>query len=319
MRIKKFVCSQCGAPKVKPYKGSYVVCDFCGTMMDVDYYAGLEVYWHSAEHKKEFEDMRQVSQANSAKYLAEKNRDAYLKEQFNYWDFYFTHFPEYLPPTVPKGEKYKQYVQAMVDMVDEGIFDTIAERPEYLIIQEQLIIKAFGNIEASKEKTAYYDYDLFLKMVEAYMNYIGQKYRRMYDDPKYSIMTEVLPYEFQLKSTLSGMAQTWIPALKEEYIDDFLGKYKLIHEYVEVDEPLQYEVICVDCKKDLLVPKGALVCICEHCRHQNILLKTLHCPNCGIENNLPESWKTMIDCNSCGTELRVVNPSYISAPNKKLR
>ena len=123
-------------------------------------------------------------------------------------------------------------------------------------------------------------------------------------------MNEVFPEKFQMKMKLSQIAQVWLPYLEKQNADDFLERYQLKQEYVDVEEPQRYHVICEDCKKELMVPAGALVCICEYCHHQNILKKTAHCHNCGFENQLPENWNNMIACSSCGTQLRVVQPLF---------
>ena len=41
MRLKKFVCYRCGAPKINSYTKPYIVCDFCGTLMDLDWAIGF--------------------------------------------------------------------------------------------------------------------------------------------------------------------------------------------------------------------------------------------------------------------------------------
>ena len=65
-----------------------------------------------------------------------------------------------------------------------------------------------------------------------------------------------------------------VEAFEKQYADKFLGMYNLKEEYVEIAEPLRETIQCEDCKKELLVPKGAMVSICEHCRYENILKKT---------------------------------------------
>src|SRR5688500_18917102 len=105
MKVKKFTCNTCGAPKVNPYTNPYVVCDYCGAMIDVDYAAGLQVWNHSEAHTNQYIKAKQKFESNSAKYLAAKNKEAYWKEQYNYWDYYYKHYPEYIPPSVPKGDK----------------------------------------------------------------------------------------------------------------------------------------------------------------------------------------------------------------------
>jgi hypothetical protein len=44
MKIKKFSCYQCGAPKINPYLSPYIICDFCGSFTDIDFAVGLEAW-----------------------------------------------------------------------------------------------------------------------------------------------------------------------------------------------------------------------------------------------------------------------------------
>ncbi len=305
MKIKKFSCHRCGAPKVNAYKNPYVVCDYCGEMIDVDYAAGLEVWNHSEEHTNKYLQMKQKFETNSARYAKQKNKEAYRKEQYDYWDFYYTHYPEYLPPSIPKGEKYKLFITAAADMMADSVFSNPSTE------KNDQYTKAYGNLEYyQKNGKTLVKYESFIKMMDVYLELQSDGFRIVYDNPKYQIMHEVLPEEFQLKMKLSQIAQVWIPYLDDQHADAFLTKHKLKHEYVEIEEPQRINVVCEDCKKDLSIPTGALRCICEHCRHENILRKTTHCINCGNENTLPDNWSMMMDCVTCGTELRVVQPLF---------
>lgn len=305
MRVKKFNCDHCGAPKVNPYTNPYIVCDYCGFMIDVDYTAGLQVWNHSQKHTDQYLQMKAKFETNSAKYLREKNKEAYWKEQYDYWDYYYTHYPEYIPPSVPKGEKYNLFIQSAADMAADAM-DAPAS-PE----KSNAYNKAYGDLHYyQKNGQNFVNYPSFLNMMKAYLAFQEQGFRVVYDNPKYEIMNEVMPEEFQLKMKLSQIAQVWIPYLEKNYADQFLEDYHLKQEYVEIEEPLRNNINCEDCKKEISPPAGALVCICAHCRHQNILKKVIHCHNCGIETELPDNWNKMIDCKSCGTELRVVQPLF---------
>jgi DNA-directed RNA polymerase subunit RPC12/RpoP len=305
MKIKKFVCSTCGAPKVNTYKNPYVVCDYCGHMMDVDYAAGLEVWNHSQEHTNQYLRKKEEFEANSAKYLAQKNREAYWKEQYNYWDYYYTHYPEYLPPSIPKGKKYDLFIKAAADMMADTAFGNPSTK------HADAYNKAYAGLQYYRkgDKTLV-TYQSFTSMMITYLAWMKSGFRITYDNPQYAIFNEVLPEELQLKMKLSQIAQVWIPYLADEDADAFLEKYQLKHEYIEMNEPQRDQVVCQDCKKDISVPAGALQCICPHCRHENILRNSVHCMNCGNENTLPPKWNLVIDCSTCGTELRVVQPLF---------
>ena len=304
MLVKKFTCHHCGAPKVNSYKNPYIVCDYCGFMIDVDYTAGLQVWNHSEEHTAKYVQMKQKFEANSAKFLQQKNKEAYWKEHYQYWDFYYTHFPEYLPPTIPAGEKYTLFIKAAADMAVDAMHQTSS-------VKSEIYTRAYQSlVYYQKDNKNFVNYASFLKMIEAYLDFQQEGFRTMYDNPEYHIMNELLPEKFQLKMKLSQIAQVWIPYLEEENTADFLDRYQLKHEYVEAKEPQRIQHKCDGCGKEIHAPSGALVSICEHCRYRNTLKKTVKCHNCGFENELPKDWNQMITCSACSTQLRVVQPLF---------
>lgn len=305
MRVKKFDCHQCGAPKVSAVKNPYVVCDYCGYMIDVDYAVGLEVWKESLNHTAQYIQRKVQFETKTKKYLAENNKEAYWQETYDFWDYYYTHYPQYLPPTVSKGEKYKLFIQSAADMAA----DTMGT--DEVQAQSEAYKKANAELQYYKrDEKMYVNYAAFSKMIAAYLDFQSKSFRIVYDNPKYAIMHEVMPEQFQLKMKLSQIAQVWIPYLEEKDADAFLTQYKLKQEYVEIGEPVLQTVVCEDCKKELSVPEGALVCVCEHCRQENILKKVANCHDCGYENELPKDWKQMIKCGSCGSQLRVVQPLF---------
>jgi hypothetical protein len=305
MRIKKFDCHQCGAPKVTAYKNPYIVCDYCGYMIDVDYSVGLEVWNHSEEHTFEYLQKKAIFESDSAKYLNNKDKAAYWKTNFDFWDFYYKHFPEYLPPTVSKGKKYDAFIKAAADMAADTINSDIspAKYDAYMDATKSLFYY-------QKDGQNFVDYAAFLKMIHTYLEVQTQGFRIVYDNPEYEIMNEVMPEKFQLKMKLSQIAQVWIPYLEDFNADAFLNEFHLKQEYVEMEDPILKQYNCEDCKEELSIPDGALKCICMKCRHENILKKAVHCHDCGYENELPANWDKMISCKSCGTQLRVVQPLF---------
>lgn len=304
MLIKKFTCSHCGAPKVNPYKNPYVVCDYCGFMIDVDYFAGLEVWNHSQVHTEKYLEMKEKFEANSAKYLKQKKEKEYWNEQYNYWDFYYQHFPEYLPPTVAPGEKYQLFIKAAADMALEAMHKTTSPKSEKYTL-------AYQNLEYYQENNkSYVRYTLFRKMISAYLELQQESFRTIYDNPDYKIMHELLPEKFHLKMKLSQIAQIWVPYLKEKEADDFLESCGLKYEYVESREPKRFEILCESCGKENQAPVGALVCICKYCGQHQVLKKIVACQSCGYENVLPDNWEHHITCQACNTQLRVVQPLF---------
>ncbi|MDF1547090.1 MAG: hypothetical protein P1P88_04675 [Bacteroidales bacterium] len=304
MLIKKFSCTHCGAPKVNSYTNPYVVCDYCGFMIDVDYLAGLQVWKHSQEHTEKYIEMKAKFETNSAKYLKQKNEQEYWKEHYNYWDFYYTHFPEYLPPTVAPGEKYRLFIKAAADMALEAMHKTKSPLTEKYNL-------AYQNLEYYQENNKnYVKYPSFLKMISAYLELLQESFETIYNNPEYNIMHNVLPEKFHVKMKLSQITQVWLPYLKEKEAEYFLESYGLKYEYTEAKEPHRYELFCESCGKENHVPVGALVCICEHCRQHQVLKKFVTCLGCGCENELPDNWNHHITCKACNTKLRVVQPLF---------
>ncbi|MBN1185063.1 MAG: hypothetical protein JXB49_22445 [Bacteroidales bacterium] len=304
MFVKKFICSQCGAAKVNSYKNPYVVCDYCGNMIDVDYSAGYEVWTHDEAHTQKYLRMKEQFKQNMTRYLSQNNEKKYWEEQFKYWDFYYQHFPEYLPPTVSPGEIYRLYIKAAADISLEEMRKTSSK-------ESQNYNNAYKRVRYyNKDNKTYVNYDSFIKMIDAYIDVLRASFSIMYNSPEYQVMHKVLPKKLHVKLKLSQIAQTWIPYLQENEKDNFLTKYALKHEYAEVKEPKRFDFVCEACKSENHVPVGALVCICEKCRHQNILKKKIVCPGCGSDNDLPEDWEDSIFCSACNIRFKVVQPLF---------
>jgi ribosomal protein S27E len=305
MKVKKFICHKCGAPKVNAYEGVYVVCDYCNTIVDIDYTSSVQVIEANPERQERWSKFYYEYTIKAPQYLAEGNKKAHRQLHYDYCIEYFTAFPDSLPPNVPNGEVFEQYCQASADFMTGHAFNPNMQQ-----------LKA--NYEKLYAQIEYYEkngqlkarYEQFAGMLDAYMEMVDLEISLLYGNPDYELFNEYYPEEFNRKQRISQIAQMWIPYLEEPYAGDFLKKYHLASEYVEINPPEVTEIQCGSCNKNLKVPQGAITCVCKYCRHQNYIKTHVNCNSCGNQNTLPEKWKMMINCTSCGTELRVVQPLF---------
>lgn len=305
MKVKKFICHKCGAPKVNPYTGVYVVCDYCNTIVDIDYASTVEAIEAAPERMEKWSKFYLDYTVKAAQYLQKGNKKAHRELHYQYCIEYFTAFPGSLPPNVPNGEVFEEYCQASADFMTQHAFEPKMKKAK------EKYEKLYGQIDYYSVNGQHKaTYDKFAKMLDAYMEMLELEVSILYSNPDYELFNEYYPEEFNRKQRISQIAQMWIPYLEEPHGSEFLTKYHLTQEYIEINPPELSKINCEECKKELKVPKGAITCVCKYCRHQNNLQTTVNCRSCGIENPLPAKWKMIINCNSCGTELRIVQPMF---------
>src|SRR5688500_8808983 len=111
VRIKKFTCLSCGAPKINQYRSPYVVCDFCGSLTDIDFTVGLETWNESffTTTGYQLQKMQIMHQCQAA--LANGDQRGYYQLQKSFWDLYYRTFPAYLPPSIDTDKKYAIYLE----------------------------------------------------------------------------------------------------------------------------------------------------------------------------------------------------------------
>lgn len=305
MKVKKFNCHKCGAPKVNPYSGVYVVCDYCNTIIDIDYASSVQEIESNPERQEKWNEFYAEYLEKSPRLVAMGNKKEHRKLQYRYCKEYFKAFPSSLPPNVPKGDVFEQYCQASADFMSSHAFDENMQKAKSKY--ENL----YAQIEYYQINGQYKaEYLGFAKMLDAYIEMLDLEIDLLYSNPDYELFNEYYPEEFNRKQRISQIAQMWIPYLEEDKANEFLNKYDLAHEYVDINPPEQTTIKCEECNKKLEVPKGVITCVCKYCRHQNKIQNSVNCRSCGIENPLPAKWKIMINCNSCGTELRIVQPLF---------
>jgi len=301
MKIKKFTCIQCGAPKINPYLSPYIVCDFCGSFTDVDFAVGLEA-WNKDPKRTEKYSMAKIEfEQKLAQLLGKGDKENYQKVQHAYWDLYYKIYPEYLPPSVNTEEKYHLYLEVCAVSSTESAFDPYWAKKagEQALLQQSVTYYA-------KDGKTYADSVAFFKLSDFFIGYIKESFNDFYDKPRYAIMYDLLPPDVHLKLKLSMFVQAWIPYLTEQDEKKLLTQTNFTTEYTEVVLPEGDKQSCQHCHHTLFVPKGSYKVYCEHCHKINSIKKVFNCTACGNENTVPDNPAKPVNCSSCGTENRLI-------------
>ena len=77
MKIKKFSCSQCGAPKINPYTLPYIICDFCGAFTDIDFSVGMEAWNKDPKRTNKYNQAKIHFENKLAEQLGKNDKAAY--------------------------------------------------------------------------------------------------------------------------------------------------------------------------------------------------------------------------------------------------
>jgi hypothetical protein len=305
MPVKKFICKRCGAPKINAYHSPYIVCDFCSSLVDVDYTSGYKVWTNNKQTAAEYEKVKHKIEAQLNQFLKDKNPEAYESTQSTYWDYYYKAFPQYLPPTVNTPEIYTKYIEAAARMSTDYAFN-----PEFKS-RESAYQAAYSNLKYySKDGRSYVTWESFEPMIKHYIQLIHDSFRACYDDPQFDIMHLVLPEDIHLKLKISQLAQIWIPYLEEEKAAQFLELVSLKYEYTDYASLKGETKTCSNCSHEQFVPDNALNFTCEQCNRLTPLKHSVSCSSCGNETALTPDWQETINCSSCGTSNRVIVPLF---------
>lgn len=301
MKIKKFKCIQCGAPKINPYSSPYIVCDFCGAFTDIDFEQGLDAWNKNPKRTEKYSIEKLKFESKLAELLGKGNKEGYQKVQHEYWDLYYKIYPEYLPPTINTDEKYKMYLAICADVSTVYAFDENWAKKA----GEQALLQQGVTYSAEDGKT-YADTEPFFKLTDFFIGYIKESFTDFYANPDYKIMLELLPPDVHFKMKMSMYVQAWIPYLRTKDAERLLQQTHFISEYTNALTVNGKQQPCQYCQKDVFVPDGSYKVMCEHCLKVNNVQTVFHCISCGTENNVPENPAKPINCISCGTENRLV-------------
>lgn len=300
MKIRKFTCPECGAPKVNAYKGPYVMCDYCGSLMGVDAEQWL-IIENNNKRQSRFEELHHRIVAKSRKAIGEDSRESYKRAQQEYFNNYYNIFPEFIPPTIEKGEPYKQYLQLKAEWATDIQFDDQIKIRKKKSAYEHSI----KNFHSPKEPHLDF-FAALLKIVESYHSLIRLEIDLKTKLEKYNLFNQYVDPSIAYKMKMSIMLQPFFLQLSDTEIKHLVKKYSLDYDFSDVPSPDLIEVSCSHCQRSTKAVKGAIRSVCDYCLELNIITHAIHCSQCGSENTLPEKWRVMLHCNSCGSKLSVV-------------
>lgn len=307
MRIKKFTCINCGAPKVNEYNSPYIVCDYCGSFTDIDFTIGMN-FWNaspSTTMNYQFNKINFAVRMQNA--LASGDKNDYRILQREYWDFYYRSFPAYLPPSINTAEKYKLYLDVCAVSSTNYAFDksNTEKNIELNRLQQSVIYR--NTPQGTKA-----DAESFFKMSDYFISITRDSFKDFYDNPEFAIMHELLPEPVHLKMKLSMFIQAWIPYLDEETVDKLLRQTGFSLQYTEITKPKGENGNCEHCGGEVFFPEGSYKVYCENCHKINTVKKKFQCMSCGAENSVPDNPAKPIDCEFCGVENRLIQPHFSS-------
>ena len=305
MRIKKFTCINCGAPKVNQYKSPYIVCDYCGSFTDIDYTLGLD-FWNQQPLKTlgyEFNKISYMTQIQSA--LQKGDKQNYYRLQREYWDYYYRTYPAYLPPSVDTAEKYKMYLDICALSSTNSGFDLVMIQNRSTLTTRQNSVKYYQVGGQTKVET-----QSFFSMADFFIDLTKEGFKDFYNNPDYAIMNELLPQSVHLKMKLSTFVQVWLPYLTDADADRLLSQTGFKMEYIEIEQPPGHEGNCEHCKAALYIPEGSYRVYCENCRKTTRVQSVFKCMSCGAENNVPDNPSKPVVCEFCGVENRLIKALF---------
>ena len=305
MRVKKFTCINCGAPKINEYRSPYIVCDYCGSFTDIDYTLGLDFWKEDPAKTAKYQLIKISITSQCQKALQKCKRDEYYRLQYKYWDDYYRIFPAYLPPSIDTSEEYGLYLNICAGSSTKYAFDKYWTEKNQRLSQMQHSLTYYSKNGMSKVHA-----EPFFEMAEYFIDITKEGMQEFYDNPEYEIMHELLPQSVHLKMKLSMFVQVWLPYLTDEEADRFLKITGFSLQYVELEKPTGEDLCCEHCSKEVFAPGGSYKVYCENC-HKTTRVKTVFdCMSCGAENKVQEFPAKPVDCAYCGTENRLIKPLF---------
>jgi len=279
------------------------MCDFCGSLTDIDFAVGMETWNSSALNTVgyQFRKAQIMGQAQAA--LARGDRKEYFSRQFEFWNDYYQTFPAYLPPTIDDDVKYRLYLEVCSQSSTESAFDP--KWQGYNLRQQELqaaVQYRMNGFERKAEGTS------FFALVDFFTEMMREGMSGFYKDPRFEIMHELLPESVYLKMKMSMFVQAWLPYLTNEDADRLLKRLGFSTEYVEMSPTAGGTVQCSTCRGQLFAPEGSYRVYCEKCRRTTALKSQFFCMSCGSPNQVPDNPGKPIKCSSCGISNRLVLP-----------
>lgn len=307
MKIKRFTCIRCGAPKLNAYTLPYIICDFCGNFTDVDFTVGMDAWTKDEKRTNTYQHKKIKFENDLERFLNSKDRNSYYQAQLRFWDMYYKVYPEYLPPTVMKEDVYKKFLEICAKSMVEYAFEPDSNlkklEKKYLALQGKLKYVQKGDKTVAETET-------FFPFFNQYVKYVEASFKDFYENPEYALFKEILPADLHLKIKMSIFVQAWLPYLSKEDGARMVKQLNFSTEYTEIKNIAGKHIACTGCQKQVFAPSGSFKVNCEQCRTINTVEQTFNCISCSDENPVPEDPAGEVVCLSCQTVNRLIAPLF---------
>lgn len=303
MKVKKFICTRCFAPKVTKIETAYVICDYCASLMDVDSTIGFKEFYADKDKVIQYEQNKHKLEADANEAFNKGNKANYLHSRNLFWTMYLDTYPEYILPTVsPKLLEEWCTLCAKIDTYHAFKENATEETNNQYEANNEITYYTIGDSQFAEWKS-------FMNATKMYHKSLMHNLKEMREVPEFNLLNTVLPLDIAIKKEMSMYAQMWIPYLEEKYHEQLLDFIGLKTEYIDIPPVKIKEKPCANCNKNIQVPDGAIVSKCSNCNTDNVWTKVA-CSGCSAENELPEDWQETITCVYCTLEIRVVNKLF---------
>lgn len=301
MKIKKFTCISCGAPKVNPYSTPYVMCDYCGMLTDLDFSLAMELWSQWTDKNIEFSNYKSGIDEKLAAALTATHKIEYLKLQREYWKIFYKTFPYYLPASIDSDIKLDAFIDIYSRSQTNAAFDEKWKR--YISHQNGLMQKLVYVMKNGGPKV---EAKGFFDLAEFFIMATRESIDEFYSNPDFSFVFDIVPPQIQLKLKLTEFVQAWLPYLTEEDTGKFLKMTGFSMQYIEIEKPSGKNGSCSNCRAEIYIPEGAFKVHCEACNKTTKVQAAFKCMSCGADNNVPDNPAKPIDCEFCGVENRLI-------------
>lgn len=300
MKVKKFTCISCGAPKVNEYKSPYIVCDYCGSLTDIDFTLAMELWNERTEENLEFTNAKAEFNAKMNEAYEKNDKQEYFNIQKDFWNDYYKAFPYYKPPSLDTELKYNIYIDICAESATNAAFDGKWEAyaKKQNALNEKLV---YEMTDGPKVQT-----EVFFPMAEFFVRITKEGIKDFYNNPVFEIMNDLMPEKVQLKMKLTVFVQAWLPYLTEKDADRFLEMTDFKTQYTEIEKPEGSDSNCTHCSAVIYIPKGSYKVYCEACRNYTLPIAAFKCMSCGAESKVPDNPGKPINCEYCGVENRLI-------------
>lgn len=300
MKIKKFTCIGCGAPKVNPYSTPYIMCDYCGMLTDLDFSLAMELWDQRTDINIEFSNFRADIDSKLANAFNSSDKAEYLQLKKKYWSKFYKIFNHYLPSTIDNDLKYDAFIDIYSRSQTNAAFDEKWQR--YTAHQNGLMQKLVYEMKNGPKVEA----KGFFEVAEFFIMATRESVGEFYSNPEFSFIFDIVPANIQLKLKLTEFVQAWLPYLTTEDADRLLEISGFSTQYVDIGKPSGKNGSCSNCRSEIYIPEGAFKVHCEACHKTTKVQATFKCMSCGADNNVPEYPAKPIDCEFCGVENRLI-------------